>query len=208
MPPRTRFTPQRILDAALRLTRRAGLRAVTARQIAAELGCSTGPVFTHFSTMEELHERLIERVISLFVAATEAPAHPDPLMAAGLGMLRFAADEPWLYESLFLTRHPWHHKWGPVRRQLATRMAAHPRYAALTDRARFGLVGRSSIVVHGLGVEIWAGRLQDAREATLLILLDQLAGPLVDAAIGNGWTNDIHPPPTGFPGPTARQEQP
>lgn len=158
--------------------------------------------------MDELHEHLIDRVIGLFVAATEAPAHPDPLMAAGLGMLRFAAHEPRLYEALFLTRHPWHHKWGPVRRRLAARMATHPRYAPLTERARFGLVGRSSIVVHGLGVEIWAGRLEDTHEATLLTLLDQLAGPLVDAAINNGWTIDIHSHPPGTLGPTARQEQP
>lgn len=208
MPPRTRYTPDRILDAALSLTRREGLGAVTARQVAAELGSSTAPVFTHFSTMDDLHERLIERVTALFVAATESPAHSDPLIAAGLGMLRFAADEPRLYEALFLTRHPWHFKWGAVRRRLAARMATHPRYAGLDERARFGLVGRSSIVVHGLGVEIWAGRLPDAREATLLSILDQLAGPLVDAAIDNGWTHDIHSLPLGTPGPAVPQEHP
>ena len=208
MPPRTRYTPDRILDAALDLTRREGLGAVTARQVAGELGCSTAPVFTHFTTMEELHERLVERIIALFVQATEAPVHSDPLMAAGLGMLAFAADEPRLYEALFLTRHPWHHKWGPVRRRLASRMASHGRYAALDERARFGLVGRSSIVVHGLGVEIWSGRLQVGGEGTLRHILDQLAGPLVDAAIDYGWTLDIHSLPSAFVGPTARKEHP
>lgn len=208
MPPRTRYTPDRILDAALALTRREGLGAVTARQVAGALGCSTAPVFTHFSTMELLHERLIERIIALFEQATEAAVHADPLMAAGLGMVRFAAEEPRLYEALFLTRHPWHHKWGPVRRRLASRMATHPRYAPLDERARFGLVGRSSIVVHGLGVEIWAGRLRVREAGTLLPILDQLAGPLVDAAIDNGWTHDIHSLPPAIPGPSAPQEHP
>jgi DNA-binding transcriptional regulator YbjK len=35
MPPRTRFTADRILDAALELTRSAGIDAVTARSVAA-----------------------------------------------------------------------------------------------------------------------------------------------------------------------------
>ncbi len=50
MPPRTRYTPERILDAALALTQREGLAAVTARQLAAELGCSTAPLFTQFAS--------------------------------------------------------------------------------------------------------------------------------------------------------------
>jgi AcrR family transcriptional regulator len=205
MPPRTRYTPERILDAALALTQREGLAAVTARQLAAELGCSTAPLFTQFASMDELHEALMDRVIARFVQATLSglsARHDDPLIAAGLGMVRFAADEPRLYEALFLTHHPWHHKWGPVRRDLARRMGAHPRYAALTEAARFGLVGRSSVVVHGLGVEIWSGRLRDASTPTLLRLFDQLAVPLVDAALAHGWTEDIHSRlPTGEPAP-------
>jgi len=205
VPPRVRYTPDRILDAALSLTQREGLASVTARQVAAELGSSIAPVFTHFSTMDELHERLIERITARFIASTEAPTHADPLMAAGLGMLHFAAEEPRLYEALFLSRHPWHRKWGVERRRLASRMADCPRYAALDERARFGLVGRASIVVHGLGLELWAGRLHDTRPETLLSILEQLAGPLIDAAIEHAWTQDIHSPPRTDP---CRQEHP
>ncbi len=203
MPPRTRFPPERILDAAVALTRREGFAAVTARHVAAELGCSTAPVFTHYASMEAL----LDSIRARFVAATLAAAHPDPLFAAGLGMLRFAADEPELYAALFLTRHPWQFRWGPARRELAARLAAHPRYAGLSDADRFGLVSRSSVVVHGLGVELWSGRLPDASDATLLRLLTELAAPLLDAALANGWTTDIHLPPPSA-GLDAREEHP
>ena len=99
MPPRTRFTSDRILDAALTLTRAEGIATVTARSVAAQLGCSTGPIFTHFTSMDVLLERLMDRIIALFIETANSAAHTDPLIGAGIGWLRFAVDEPQLYEA-------------------------------------------------------------------------------------------------------------
>ena len=195
IPPRTRFTADRILDASETLVQGQGIDAVSARAIAAELGSSTAPIFRCFDSMEALLEALMERILAHFIKATESPLDPDPLFAAGLGMVRFAAEQPRLYEALFLRPHAWTARWGPVRRRLAQRMGKHPRYAHLPVADRFGLVGRSSILVHGLGVEVWFGRLPDSSEPALRTLLHQLADPLVDAAIANGWTTDLHAPP-------------
>ncbi len=191
MPPRVRFTRDLVLDAALALCRREGLDSVSARAVAAELGSSTAPVFSHFASMDALNEALIEQVIALFVGYFTDEG-PDPLIAAGLGMARFASDEPSLYAALFLTHHDHHAKWGPVRRQLAVRMGEHPRYAALPERARFALVGRASIVAHGVGVEVWSGRLPRLDRPALTRLIEQLANPLIDASIEHGWTSDLH----------------
>jgi hypothetical protein len=144
--------------------------------------------------MEALHEALLDRVIARFVAAADAAEGPDPLFAAGLGWVRFAAEERHLYAALFLTHHDYHFKWGPVRRALAARMGAHPRYADLDEDARFGLIGRASVIVHGLGVEVWSRRLPDTSDPALRALLEQLVGPLIDASIQRGWTTDIHTP--------------
>ena len=73
-----------------------------------------------------------------------------------------------------------------------TEMAAHPRYASLDEAARFALVGRASIVLHGLGLELWSGRLVAADRTARLDLIDQLVGPAVDAAIAHAWTTDFH----------------
>lgn len=211
MPPKPRYTPDRILDAALAVTRESGIEAVTARNVAARLGSSTGPVSSSFASMDALHEALMDRVIALFVARAEAagagpdhgaPPPRDPLLVAGEAWLRFAAEEPRLYAAVFLRHHPWHAKWGPVRRAMARRMADHPRYVGLDDRERFGLVGRASIVLHGLGLEIWAGRLPATDLSTLL---DQLVLPVVDAALAHAWTADLH---TLGPAPEPQQRLP
>jgi len=196
VPPKKRYTVEHILDAALAVTRASGIGAVTARSVAMELGASTGPVSTTFPSMELLHEALMDRIIALFVArASSSLTAPttDPLIAAGVAWLRFAAEEPRLYEAVFLRHHPWQAKWGPVRRTMAERMAEHPRYANLDARTRFALVGRASIVMHGVGLEIWAGRLPAGDPSRLL---EQLALPVVDAALARGWTADLHTTPS------------
>jgi len=182
------------VDAAVRRVRAEGIDALSARAVASVLGCSTAPVFTCFASMEALNEAVLDACVERFVAATEAATGPDPLFAAGFGMVRFAADEPNLYEALFLRRHEKHAKWVPVRRALARRMGENPRYAGLDDRARYGLVGRASVVVHGLAVEVFFGRLPDPSDATLRRLLFELADPLVTASIEGGNTSDIHAP--------------
>lgn len=189
MPPPTKYTPERILEVAEELTRDAGIGAVTARALAGRLGCSTGPISSHFASMEDLLAQLMDRIIARFVASAAATAHADPLVGAGIGWLRFAADEPRLYEALFLRPDTWHAKWGPVRLELAASMAEHPRYEHLDDATRFALVGRASIVLHGLGLEIWSGRL---RTRDYERLIEELARPVVDAALAEGWSDDLH----------------
>jgi len=206
IPPRRRYPPARILEAAFELTRSEGVDAVSARAVAAALGCSTAPIFRCFESMDALHEALLDKILSYFTEATAAPLDPDPLFAAGLGMVLFAAEEPKLYEALFLRPHGYAHKLGAVRRRLADRMGAHPRYAPLDRAARFGLVGRASLLVHGLGVEVWFGRLPNPTPEVLRTLLRQLADPIVDAALLHGWTTDIHTVSSPSPSPAVVEQ--
>jgi hypothetical protein len=149
--------------------------------------------------MDDLYEQLMDGIIEQFVELAAGTTHSDPLISAGRGWLRFASEEPRLYEALFLRHHVWHAKWGPVRRQLARRMAHHSRYADLDEDGRFALVGRAAIVLHGLGLEIWSGRLVQTDEAELLELIEQLVLPVVQAAIAHGWTTDLHARMAGVP---------
>ena len=189
MPPKTRFTEEVILEAAFELTRSKGIGAVTARTLAGHLACSTAPIFSRFESMDALHEALMDRIIEEFVASVTASAGSDALVAAGVGWLRFATSEPCLYEAVFLRRHPWHAKWGRLRREMADRMSADDRFIDWDNDALFALVGRVSIVMHGLGVELWSGRLP---ATDLPALVEQFVLPVVDAAHANGWRKDLH----------------
>jgi hypothetical protein len=68
-------------------------------------------------------------------------------------------------------------------------MAEDVRYKDWDRNALFALVGRVSIVMHGLGVELWSGRLPSAN---LPGLVEQFVLPVIDAAHRNGWRDDLH----------------
>ena len=62
MPPKAKYTRENIVDAAFEVARKGGLDAVMARDVAQKLGTSTSPIFTAFSSMEELKALVSEKV--------------------------------------------------------------------------------------------------------------------------------------------------
>ena len=52
MAPKNKFTREEMVEAALRVVRKKGIDALTAKALAEELGTSTQPVFTCFGTMD------------------------------------------------------------------------------------------------------------------------------------------------------------
>lgn len=56
MPPKQKITKEMLLTHAFQIAKEQGIDAVTSRSVAAAAGCSIQPVFSHFSTMEELRQ--------------------------------------------------------------------------------------------------------------------------------------------------------
>jgi len=71
MPPRVKVTREQITEAALKAVRVGGEAALNARSIAALLGCSTQPIFSNFSSMEELRDEVLKAAEQLFTAKME-----------------------------------------------------------------------------------------------------------------------------------------
>ena len=103
MPPKFKFKREEIVEAAVNLTRRGGVDAVTARGIAGELGVSTQPIFTCFKNMEEAKEEVriyAEKLCHSYLKkGVEASI---PFFGFGMAYIRFAKEEPELYKMLFI----------------------------------------------------------------------------------------------------------
>lgn len=103
MPPKQKYPKQAIIDAAFEIFRREGNAAINARQIAKELGCSTQPVFSCFSSMDELKVTLFERTKGLYRQyIMQGLGNENPFMGAGLAYITFARQEPQLFRHLFM----------------------------------------------------------------------------------------------------------
>lgn len=107
MPPRPKFTKEEVLAAALKIVRERGESALTARNLGAELGSSTRPLFTLFSGMDQIKQELVEGPATdlLFDSCQNIRDYTPAFKKFGMMLVEFAENEPNLFEFLFISSH-------------------------------------------------------------------------------------------------------
>lgn len=103
MAPRNKYTREEMIEGAVRVVRKKGIDALTAKALAGELGVSTQPVFTCFHTIEEAKREVCtaaERVYDRYVE--DGLRMKVPFLGVGMQYIHFAKEEPQLYRLLFL----------------------------------------------------------------------------------------------------------
>lgn len=84
MPPKPKFTREEIVAAALQVVRTRGLEALTTREIAAELGTSTRPIFTYFESMEQVRAEVRKAAEKIYLdTIEEGLSKPIPFLGVG-----------------------------------------------------------------------------------------------------------------------------
>ena len=105
MPPKVKITKDDIIQTALDLLRKNGDAAINARSVAAALNCSTQPIFSNFSTMEELQKAALAAAYELYLdflkREAESGKYPQ-YKAFGMAYIRFAKEERELFKLLFM----------------------------------------------------------------------------------------------------------
>lgn len=100
------ITIQDILETAFQMTREEGFANVTARKVAAKVGCSTQPIFRVYKNMEELCEAVYQKAVIFYKEYFESFVKKDdiPFVDLGMAYILFAKEEKNLFELLFLTK--------------------------------------------------------------------------------------------------------
>lgn len=105
MPPSIKITKEEIIRTALGIVKKDGIKALNARDIAAKIGCSTQPIFSNFSSMEELQLDVANHANILYEnfvkAETEKGEYPI-YKANGMAYIKFAKEEKELFKFLFM----------------------------------------------------------------------------------------------------------
>lgn len=104
MPPKQRITREMILERSFEMFCRDGMEVVNARSVAKALNCSTQPIFSYFSGMEDLKNALEEKAKAAFEAVLGTAVNEDePVVAIGSAYTRFAAEQPRLFTHLLMS---------------------------------------------------------------------------------------------------------
>lgn len=106
MPPKPKYTKEEIVSAAYELAREKGMDSVVAREVGNKLGTSASPIFTIFSSMEELKSEVRNMALEEFNRRTdEAMKYVPAFKQFGKLMVEFARTEPQLFRLLFMQEH-------------------------------------------------------------------------------------------------------
>lgn len=92
------ITKERILSAALNLTRSGGLSALSARSLCAALGCGANAIFSSFGSIQGVRDAVKNEARELYRRRVSAGFSLNPpFKGFGMALLWFAMDEPQLY---------------------------------------------------------------------------------------------------------------
>ena len=98
MPPKARFTREKIEEAAYQIAREKGIQAVAAREVARMMDMTVTPIFSYFTGMEELRATVRERVCREFTQFLRGSLDYYPAFQEfGLRWMGYAAENPNLY---------------------------------------------------------------------------------------------------------------
>ncbi|MBQ3040026.1 MAG: TetR/AcrR family transcriptional regulator [Clostridia bacterium] len=105
MPPKVKITKKDIIETALDLIRKNGQESINARSIARALNCSTQPIFSNFSSMEELESEVLASAYKLYLSFIEREIESGEYpryKSFGMAYIRFAKEEKELFKLLFM----------------------------------------------------------------------------------------------------------
>lgn len=107
MPPKAKFTKEQITKEALNIIREKGMESLTARALGKKLGTSACPIFTIFENMEEVQSAVKKAARDLYGEYVKTGLG-EAIAFKGVGMqyIRFAMQEPKLFQLLFMSEQP------------------------------------------------------------------------------------------------------
>ncbi len=100
-----KVTKENMIDACLEIVRCDGIKGVNVRKIADKLNCSVQPIYYQFGSMEELKKIVTDRIIQIYKEYMEKNLDKEsPYKQIGINYIRFAKEEPKLFQLLFMTK--------------------------------------------------------------------------------------------------------
>lgn len=105
--PKQKITKEMIIETAFEIVRKEGLENLLVKNIAAKLNCSVQPIYSYCANMEGVKRELITQTakfIREYVAARIDKT--DYFRSTGRSYLKFAKEEPNLFQLYFLRQQP------------------------------------------------------------------------------------------------------
>ena len=183
MPPKFKFTRERIIDTAFNLVRKKGWSVLSTRSLADELGTSARPIYSHFKSMDELEEEIAKKGVDLLYRSMIQERTGDPWQDHGIGYVKFAQDEKCLFLGLNDEKHIKYYKeYGEIIwNTLTESLSDYPPFQGLTEEQVYQVQLTRWLMAHGLAFqvanhppEVWDGKITITMQQGSIAILEGL----------------------------------
>jgi len=102
LPPKNKFTKEKIIEIAFEIAREEGIDNITIRKIADNLGSSIAPIYVNFKDVEELKEAVISKIYDISNSILQNQNSGDVFLDMGIASVKFAKDYSVIFKDLIL----------------------------------------------------------------------------------------------------------
>ncbi|OGG06707.1 MAG: hypothetical protein A3F83_07595 [Candidatus Glassbacteria bacterium RIFCSPLOWO2_12_FULL_58_11] len=183
MPPSRVFSRDAVLQGAFRLAREKGRRALTARQVAGRLRCSTTPIYEHFGTIDNLRLEVAGLAREVLLEYTRRPYTEHPFLNMGIGVVTFAKEQTELYRMLFMESSEFRGVNEELLAVLVRDMEHDIRFKDMDLARRGRLLEKMSTFTYGLASTICLGLARESSDAYIHKILKEVGSVVIAAAL-------------------------
>lgn len=106
MPPKPKFTKEEVAKVAFEIVKEGGLSSLTAREVGRRLGTSASPIFTYYSTMDEVKAAAREIALREFKEyVSDYKEYTPAFKRIGMMIVSYGMKQPELFKLLFMQEH-------------------------------------------------------------------------------------------------------
>jgi len=105
MPPKQKYTKQKIIDTAFELAKVEGIENLTARKLGDALGSSVATIYANFEDIETLKKSVVKRIFKMSRDMSKEEVTGDRFLDIGIASLRFAKQYSVLFKELVLKKN-------------------------------------------------------------------------------------------------------
>lgn len=180
MPPKQRISKDDIVQAGVDIVRNNGIENVNARSVAAKLNCSTQPIFSNYTSMDELKQDIIKTSYEeymQYILSYRAPEDCPKYKSTGLAYITYAKNERELFKLLFM-RHRTNEEYMKKDESLKPVIDIIMSATGLSQSDAELLHGEMWIFVHGIATMVATEYLEFSYDTISYMLTDVYQGLL------------------------------
>ncbi len=182
MPPRVIFNQDAVVEAGFSIVRERGFTELSARMIADRLKSSTGPVYTAFSSMDELKAEVIRKTEDLLMEYAMKKHTKSVFLNMGTGITLFALDNPVLFRSMFMEATGTANIFEDSIRKMAVHLDADELVSQLPAEGRSEVVNKMAIFTYGYASLICTGVIRDVNRKAIIKTMIDMGSDVIESA--------------------------